>query len=113
MAIGFKTGKEYDTRMMSRVGTVKASYSIMHRIFGRPTFDANRGDDFDGLETRVWNIRFDDGLLARISDNKAFGQAVPSNPDEVLTWTIHGYSTNARNAVLQVVQGYQRATNKQ
>lgn len=106
--ITFRSGKDIDTRMTHRVGTLNASYNLIKRIFGHPTYDSARGDEFDGIESKVWNIQFEDGLVVRLSDAKEFGVENTALDSDVRTWRVQGYSDKANVVIQHLVQSYQK-----
>lgn len=96
----FMTAKEIPTRGITRVGTLNVSYRDLTKKFGNPTLSAAAGDDFDGFETIAWRFKFENGLIAEISDLNEFGNK--NDYQDCSKWAIYGHT----GSVVDYIKGY-------
>jgi hypothetical protein len=88
----FMVSSDLKARGITRVGTIKSTYRDITARFGTPSLSEAAGDSFDGFETVVWKIKFENNLYAEISDTSQFG--VKSEARECTEWAIYGHEEN-------------------
>lgn len=93
----FLVSKDIAQRGISRLGTINTSYSNLTKVFGSPCLSESAGDAFDGLETVSWKIKFENGLIAEISDVGKFGER--ENYKNCNSWNIFGHSPEVLNYI--------------
>lgn len=99
----FLVSKDIAQRGISRLGVINTTYTNLTKIFGSPCLSEAAGDSFDGLETVSWKIKFENGLIAEISDVGSFGER--TNYKSCNMWNVYGHSP----AVLDYIKAYTRA----
>lgn len=76
-------------RGITKLKTIDADYKTICRVFGNPTKSESAGDTFDGFETVSWTIKFENGLIAEITDSNAFGHKEPYTQSK--KWNVYGH----------------------
>lgn len=74
MGLTYVTGKNVNTTFTSFVGNVEAEPRLLEYAFGKANIDTSKGDISDSRETRIWNIQFSDGVVARLSIDDTYGK---------------------------------------
>lgn len=96
----FIVSKDIPARGITRVGTIRSTYNEISKRFGPPTLSEAAGDSFDGFESVVWKIKFENNLIAEISDLGEFGKDKDYRSCEI--WAIHGHNQQ----VVQYIKKY-------
>jgi hypothetical protein len=85
----FYVSPNISPRGIVKLKTIEADYKKIQQVFGKPSKSESAGDNFDGFETVSWTIKFENGLIAEITDSNAFG-----NKESYTTckrWNIYGH----------------------
>jgi hypothetical protein len=98
----FMVSRDFKVRGISRLATIKSTYKDISARFGTPVLSETAGDSFDGFETVVWKIKFENGLYAEISDTSQFG--IKSDARTCSEWAIYGHNEN----VIHYIKEYLR-----
>lgn len=98
----FFISKDIKQRGIVRLNKIDTPFSNLNRVFGSPCLSESAGDIFDGSETVAWVIKFEDGLVAEISDINEFGDA--KNYKNCTSWNIYGHSPR----VVEYIKAYLR-----
>jgi hypothetical protein len=96
----FMVSRDIKTRGIAKLGVINTTYRELSSKFGNPCLSESAGDDFDGFETVAWKIKFENGLIAEISDVSEFG--VKNDYRDCKKWAIYGHNQN----VLSYVKRY-------
>lgn len=98
----FTSGKDVEIKMTPQMGIIACNYSHLVRSFGQPTYSADGGDEFDGIEKCAWHILFETGERVRISDNRTFG--ADQRIELVDSWRVNTHSQPAYEWIKQIIR---------
>lgn len=96
----FLISKDIKQRGIVRLDTINTEFNNIHRVFGSPCLSEAAGDIFDGPESVAWIIKFEDGLIAEISDVSMFGD--DKNYKKCTSWHVFGHSPR----VVEYIKAY-------
>lgn len=85
--------KDINIQSSSYVGTIDVSYSTLVKLFGEPSHNREKG-------SCVWDIEFDDGVVASIYDWKP---GKDDTPETTTVWNIGGWY-QSKNHVLDYIK---------
>ena len=98
----YATGKNVVIKMTPQIGIIGCDYHHLVRAFGQPTFSADAGDEFDGIEKVAWHIEFETGERVRVCDVRPFG--MDDSINKTKEWRINTLSQNAYEWIKQIIR---------
>jgi hypothetical protein len=99
----YRTGKNIQIKMAQQMGIIECNFNHLLRTFGRPNYNRDNGDEFDGLEWCAWHIQFESGELVRITDSRQFGN-MENDYTKCNQWKVNTRSEKAYEWIKQAIR---------